>query len=144
MKKYFFPSSNLTFRIYFAKFYIALVQSRKARFLLGRLYSFQALSAKSQNRNYWRQRGHRWMCQSSRVLPQSIHLPKFLLVPQTPNLLTLEPAQFSCSSFDNSRTVLDILSGMFSGLFVMDLAVFLYCREVFCNIFIMIWIIIFK
>lgn len=75
----------------------------------------------------------------------STHLPKFLLLPQTPNLLTLEPAQFLCSSFDNSRTVLDILLGKFSGVFfAMDLAVFLSCRGFFCHIFITIWIIMFK
>lgn len=85
------------------------------------------------------------MWQSSISLPWRIHLPKFLLLLQIPNLLTLEPAQFFCSSFDNSCTGLDILLGMFSrGFFAMDLAVSLYCRGVFCHIFIMIWIIIFK
>lgn len=58
-----------------------------------------------------------WMWQSSTSLPWRIHLPKFLLLLQTPNLLTLEPAQFLCSSFDNSCTGLDILLGMFSRFF---------------------------
>lgn len=75
----------------------------------------QASSAKSQNTDHWWQCGHRRMWHSSTALSRSIHLPKSLLLLQATDLLSLTPVQFLCSSSDNSRTVLDILMGMFSG-----------------------------
>lgn len=75
----------------------------------------QASSARSQNTNHWWQSGHGWMWYSSTALSRSIHLPKSLLLFQATDLLSLVPGQFLCSSSDNSRTVLDILMGTFSG-----------------------------
>lgn len=68
-----------------------------------------------------------------------------LAIASNTHLLTLEPAQFLCSSFDNSCTGFDILLGMLTfSFFAMDLAMSFYCQGTFCHIFIMIWIIIFR